>query len=205
MFIRKYWLPISVFIVAIAGIGLYLLAIQTPKEPTVIYKSVEPIEKPAAQVPVAKPPPPGETHETGHWHGDEWHTEPHEADAQVTTPEVQGTPVAATPIDAQIVVQAAQDGNIRLFDTRTPEYYEAVAAWKKWNKKFNELHVLDMKAGQMLIDALPTKEEAKQFENDEQFKKEMGRKVNEASKRIGEVTKMRRDHEAKKPPFPYIR
>ena len=42
MFIRKYWLPISVFIMAIAGVGLYLLATQPPPEPVKIYKVVEP-------------------------------------------------------------------------------------------------------------------------------------------------------------------
>jgi len=47
MFLRKYWLPISVFIVAIVGIGLYLLATQPPPEPVKIYKVVEP-EKPLA-------------------------------------------------------------------------------------------------------------------------------------------------------------
>ena len=29
----------------------------------------------------AKPPPPGETAETGHWHGDVWHAEPHQTPA----------------------------------------------------------------------------------------------------------------------------
>ena len=46
-----------------------------------------------------------------------------------------------------------------------------------------------------------TEAEAKRYENDEQFKREMGRKVTEASKRTGEVTKIRQDHEAKKNPY----
>ena len=76
MFIRKYWLPISVFIVAIAGVGLYLLATQPPKEPIVIYKAVEPIEKPTEQ-PKAEAPV-DDTSQGGHSHGDEWHAEPNE-------------------------------------------------------------------------------------------------------------------------------
>lgn len=71
MFLRKYWLPITVFIVAICAVGLYLLSIQTPKEPIIIYKPVE------VEQPVAKPPPPGAS-PNGHWHGDEWHEVPHE-------------------------------------------------------------------------------------------------------------------------------
>ena len=73
MFLRKNWLPISVFIVAIVCVGLYLLTTQTPKAPLKIYKPVE-----VAQEATPKPPPLGETYETGHWHGDEWHAEPHD-------------------------------------------------------------------------------------------------------------------------------
>ena len=64
MFIRKYWIPLSVFIVAICGVGLYYLQTQPPKEPTVIYKPVEPIEKPTAEVPE------GDTSQGGHVHTD---------------------------------------------------------------------------------------------------------------------------------------
>ena len=214
MFIRKYWLPLSVFIVAITGVGLYLLAMQPPKEPVEIYKAVEPIEKPPQQ-PTAKVPV-GDTSQGGHFHADgTWHEGSHEVHApaqpveasevEAERTEVPGTPVVAQPIDAQIIEQAAQNGNIRLFDKRTSEYYEAVAAWKEWNKKFDELHVLDMEAGQMLIDALPTKEEAKQYDNDKQFKKEVNRKAREALDKSFEIGAMIRAHEAKKPPFPYIR
>ncbi|MYF79888.1 MAG: hypothetical protein F4180_08625, partial [Chloroflexi bacterium] len=100
MFLRKYWLPITVFIVAICAVGLYLLSIQTPKAPIVIYKPVD-VEKP-----VAKPPPPG-ADPNGHWHGDEWHDEPHEADQPPAAPAVSGSvpPGAVTkpdfpPVDA---------------------------------------------------------------------------------------------------------
>lgn len=96
MFLRKNWLPLSVFLIAIIGVGLYLLQTRPPKDPIISYKPVEVETKP-------KPPPPGETFESGHWHGDEWHTGSHDApaeaatpvDAQITqpTPEVQGAPV----------------------------------------------------------------------------------------------------------------
>ena len=42
----------------------------------------------------AKPPPPGETAESGHWHGDVWHAEPHETHAPAPQ---QKTDVAAEP------------------------------------------------------------------------------------------------------------
>lgn len=45
MFIRKYWVPISVFLLVICAVGLYILATQPPPDPIVIYKGVA-VEKP---------------------------------------------------------------------------------------------------------------------------------------------------------------
>lgn len=81
MFIRKYWLPISVFLVAICAVGLYLLATQPPKDPIIIYKPVEPLPKSEVKAPV------GDTSQGGHWHGDEWHADPHEPVEQQPTAE----------------------------------------------------------------------------------------------------------------------
>lgn len=77
MFIRKNWLPLSVFLIAIVMVGLYVLQTRPPKDPITIITPVDVEKKP-------KPPPPGETYETGHWHGDVWHSTPDE------TPEVSG-------------------------------------------------------------------------------------------------------------------
>ncbi|MDE0399409.1 MAG: hypothetical protein OXL96_16565 [Candidatus Poribacteria bacterium] len=81
MFIRKYWLPLSVFLVAIAGMGLYLLATQQPPEPVKIYKVVEP-EKPTEQ-PTGEVPE-SETDTGGHFHADgTWHERPHDVPVPV--------------------------------------------------------------------------------------------------------------------------
>ena len=211
MFLRKNWLPLSVFIVAIVAVGLYLLTTQqTPKEPITIIKPVE-VEKSKAEVPVAnpqpKPPPPGETYETGHWHGDVWHAGPHETPVQEnSSSEVPGAPIVAQPIDAQIIEQAVEDGNIRLFEARTPEYYEAVAAWQQWHKKLDELNAKFSQAGKKMIDALPaTEAEAKRYENDEEFQKEVGRKYSEAFAESAKIGAMIEAHSAKKVPVPYVR
>lgn len=55
-----------------AAAGLYLLYTDNPKEPILIVKSVEPIEKSTA-----KAGPVGDTSPDGHWHGNVWHSEPH--------------------------------------------------------------------------------------------------------------------------------
>ena len=60
MFIRKYWLPVTVFIVAVAGVGLYLLTTRPPPEPVKIYKAIEldtkPKEAPKTETPVDQSP-----------------------------------------------------------------------------------------------------------------------------------------------------
>ncbi len=43
MFIRKYWLSVSVVLIAIVATGLYLLQTQHPPEPIVIYKAIDPM------------------------------------------------------------------------------------------------------------------------------------------------------------------
>ena len=70
MFIRKYWLPLTVFIVAIGGVGLYYLQTHPPKPPILIVKPVEPIEKPTAEAPVGDTSQGGHFHEDGTWHGE---------------------------------------------------------------------------------------------------------------------------------------
>ena len=77
MFIQKYWLPLSVFVVAVVSVGLYLLATQPPPEPIKIYKAVEPLATPT-QAPTTQTPVGEKTEQGGHWHADgTWHAEPH--------------------------------------------------------------------------------------------------------------------------------
>ncbi|MDE0427383.1 MAG: hypothetical protein OXN25_21215 [Candidatus Poribacteria bacterium] len=44
-----------------------------------------------------KPPPPGETAQSGHWHGDVWHAEPHEAHTPVEVSEPSPLPGETDP------------------------------------------------------------------------------------------------------------
>lgn len=73
MFIRKYWIPLSVFIVAIVGVSLYVLQTRPPKEPVLNVTPVE-YEKSPAKAPVVEKPEP-----VGHGHADgTFHAEAHE-------------------------------------------------------------------------------------------------------------------------------
>ena len=74
MFFRKHWFFLAFLLVAICGVSLYLLHINTPKEPILIIKPVEPLEKLTAETPVTETPTQG-----GHSHADgTWHEGPHE-------------------------------------------------------------------------------------------------------------------------------
>ena len=74
MFIRKNWLPLSVFLIALVMVGLYVLQTRPEKTPIKIYKTTE-VEKPTQpQAPV------GDTSQGGHFHSDgTWHEGPHDA------------------------------------------------------------------------------------------------------------------------------
>ena len=78
MFIRKRWIPFTVFVVVIISISLYhLIQTQTPKDPIVIYKPVKPLEKPTE--PSTEETLVSDTLQSGHFHDDgARHAEPHE-------------------------------------------------------------------------------------------------------------------------------
>ena len=102
MFLRKYWIPITVFIVAICAVGLYYLQTQPPKDPIVIYKPVEPLPKSTEQPPADAPV--GDTSQGGHIHADgTWHEGPHEP---VETP--HDGPQPETPISLEEEIRAHQ-------------------------------------------------------------------------------------------------
>ena len=86
LFRNRLFFGIFIFgLLVLMGCGLYYGRKVANQAPVKVYKPVE-VEQPTAP----KPPPPGETHETGHWHGDEWHSEPHE-------PEVSGMETQPPP------------------------------------------------------------------------------------------------------------
>lgn len=94
MFIRKYWIPLLIVMLALVGCGLFYGRKGANQEPVKVYKPVEVSEQPV------EPKPPGETYETGHWHGDVWHSTPHNTHVPAEVSE-QPPPVSAgeSPIE----------------------------------------------------------------------------------------------------------
>lgn len=137
MFLRKYSIPLLVFLLLIMGIGLYLLATQPPPEPVKIYKAVKPIEKPTGQ-PKAEVPV-GDTSQGRHFHADgTWHGEPHKTEgqptAEVSQPQPQDSPsvIVQTPPIAE--ASKVEELNA-LSHERLQEYYKALSEWRE---KHNE-------------------------------------------------------------------
>ena len=73
MFRKNVWIPTLIVLLAVMGCGLFYGRRTVQQEPVNISKPIE-----VEQSTTPKPPPPGETAESGHWHGNEWHSEPHE-------------------------------------------------------------------------------------------------------------------------------
>lgn len=83
--LKKHWHWILFVLIIFGGIGVVLFTqLNTDTKPETVYNppSEETLQnirdKLAAQKAqetdtTKRPPPPGETHETGHWHGDHWH------------------------------------------------------------------------------------------------------------------------------------
>ena len=192
MFIRKYWLPLSVFIVAICAVGFYLLATQPPKDPIVIYKAVEP-EKPTIQAPI------GDTSQGGHWHGDQWHAEPHApvevSEAEVSAdrqdaPDVLAAPVVAEQANTQIDAATLESAERRLKD---PDIYKA---WREWSKEARELSEKYSQASNEVIAVGPqTSEDVERYKNDPEWQ----RRCDEGFAKMGEIYGMMIAHEKENP------
>lgn len=94
---KKVWIPILIVLLAVVFSGLLYSQKTTNQNAAKIIKTVE-----AEQSTAPKPPLPGETAESGHWHGDEWPADPH---VEVTKPQSQPPP--APIIDAELAAYEA--------------------------------------------------------------------------------------------------
>ena len=75
---KKFWIPILLVLIGVAIGGTFWGKHVASQAPVKVINAVTPDPVDASQPATPKPPPPGETYETGHWHGDEWHAETHE-------------------------------------------------------------------------------------------------------------------------------
>ena len=140
MFGRKHWIGLTVFLVAIVGVGLYYLQTRPPKDPILIIKPVEPLpkstEQPKAEVPV------DDTSQDGHFHADgTWHEGPHE-------PVEQPPPAAVSSLsDAELeaIPEDMPEPDIPLpADLKNVD----LDTWKQWRDKHQAewnkyIHALD--------------------------------------------------------------
>ena len=125
MFIRKYWVPLTVFLVLIVGVSVYYLQTRPPKEPIVIYKTtpVE-VEKPTTEAEK------DDASQGGHFHEDgTWHEGPHETHETPNGTIPTQPPVAASRDYTPTVVQIPEG----ITDL------DVLAAWKRVDYIANNL------------------------------------------------------------------
>ena len=195
---KKVWIPILIILLAVGGCSLFYSQ-KTAKQETITIINPVGFERPTAP----KTPPPEETRETGHWHGDVWHSEPHEpvevskAESEFpTTPperiEVQGEPVGVQEVGAQPPGPMQVSSRTRT-SQEVAEIQRQWREWSKWTKKAQELRVKFSQVSQLNTDLMPkTAEEAERYQTD----KEWQRKVQEATDKYDEVLGMMQEHEA---------
>jgi len=120
MFLRNYWVPLTIFIVVLVSCSLILLQ-SRERPPIKIYKTTE------IETPTAKPPPPG-ADPNGHWHGDEWHAAPHEADGGDETQLSPSAELPETALDGHFSSEAAYQALREKYPDRTnnPHPFEDV-------------------------------------------------------------------------------
>ena len=204
---KKIWIPILILVLVVIGLGLFYGRQVATQEPVKVYKPVD-VSKPATP----KPPPPGETAESGHWHGDEWHSQPHDTHApaqpqhgdvsevEAERTEVQGAPVGGPQVGAQPPAPMQDSSH-----TRTPQEETEIQRqwreWSKWTDKAQELRRKILQAHQAWSGLMPESvEAAERYQTD----KEWQRKAQEAADKYDEVLEMMKEHEANRvlPPVP---
>lgn len=112
MFRKRVWVPILIVLLTVMGCGLFYGRQVAKQSPVKRYNPVE-VDTPAA---APKPPPPGESQESGHWHGDEWHPQPHETHSPAPPPQAAVPPAveAQAPRRVQPTPPAAESPQSRL-------------------------------------------------------------------------------------------
>lgn len=156
MFIRKYWIPILVFLVAITGSTVYWLKTQTPLEPIKRYTVSDTLKTPTdtpTETSKTEISTETETGQSGHWHSNEWHPEPHQptispaptssvADTQYTPTEVTQAGMLQEDIDA-----ARENA---LYREQLRQYHEARNQWWERNDDLHKRIMQHYEKGQKL-------------------------------------------------------
>lgn len=129
---NRLFIAVFCLLVFIAGGLLYLQVVKQEGRRAVqrtqeIVRQQQP-PKTDSQPATPKPPPPGETAESGHWHGDVWHAEPH-ATERVDLP--TGETPSANADSKQILIpiqppDASSAGDLPLGDLSTAAAYQAL-------------------------------------------------------------------------------
>ena len=193
---NRFFMALVLVLVFVAS-GLFYLN-------TVKRQATRDIQSTQERVNAPKPPPPGETAESGHWHGDEWHAEPDApvevSEAEVSEPatpaeltDVQGGSSPVAPVNAETTAQGQESSP----PTRTPQEEAEIQRrwreWQAWTKKAQELRVKFSQVSKLNTALMPkTAEEAERYKTD----KEWQRKAQEATDKYDEVLEMRQEHEA---------
>ena len=160
MFLRKHWFGLSFLFVCGVIVTLFFILQPTPKAPIKIYKPVEPLEKPTAEVPE------GDTSQGGHFHADgSWHDGPRESKvqptAEVNPSQQQDSPLVIVQTPPIPEASKAEELNVPSHESLQAHY----KALSEWRKKHDEASAEWTASIENVLQVLPEEGLAEYLEN----------------------------------------
>ncbi len=119
----------SIVLIVLIGIAIVFLLIDKDTETITVYNppSEEVFQKKIrddlAAKDVVKPPPPGETEDSGYWHGDHWH------ETSPGKPETEDTPGEAVKSSVNVPYPRGQTSSNPLLADGVPEHLKCPPKW----------------------------------------------------------------------------
>lgn len=198
VFLQRVIFGTLLFLVCIIGFGIVSLKHIKSQAQNAVAETTTQVQSLKGNPP--KTPPLGKTvSESGHWHGDEWHADPHE---DVLPPIIEAglSPApSAGPTEGQSAQVAAQipESSARIQESGKAVYGPKFA---EWFKKDVELRTKRRQIQQKLADALSSIKA--DYQTDEQFKKALSRVLVETEVELGEAERQLRAHKENRPVAP---
>lgn len=130
---RAIFTGVVFFVLVVAGTQLYSWHFHRQSEAELRWTQQQLENNKVRTAAMEKPPPPGETTQSGHWHGNEWHSEPHTLSQ---SPDVgQVSVITDTHIQQQLQEDTGVDSDVLETEDDTDIPWEETAEAERLTKK----------------------------------------------------------------------
>ncbi len=154
MLAKKFWIPIVMLLIGFAIGSTFLGQHIASQEPVKIINPVTAAPVDGEKLTISKPPPPGETAESGHWHGNVWHAETHAPVEPPSTKQVIEPVIRAADMqnaNAETQTNSEAEKQDILYQKRKEQYLKDRKAWREnFEKAYAERLQVIEEAGHIL-------------------------------------------------------